>query len=92
MSYTTRNMMAQMKTISLTTAKRNFSKLIEDVENGETFVITRYGRPIARLTRHELNKSVDQDWLAAYEQMAAKLDKGASLGGLRVTREDLYDR
>ena len=81
-----------METISLTTAKRNFSKLIRDVENGENFVITRYGRPVAQLTQYKLDKTTNPDWLAAYERMNAILDEGASLGGLRVTRDELYDR
>ena len=81
-----------METISLTIAKRNFSKLIRHVANGETFVITRYGRPVAQLTQYKLDKTADPDWLAAYERMNAILDEGASLGGLRVTRDELYDR
>ena len=81
-----------METISLTTAKRNFSKLIRHAANGETFVITRYGRPVAQLTQYKLDKAVDPIRLSAYERMTANLDEGASLGGLKVTRDGLYDR
>lgn len=85
-------MISQIQTISLTLANRNFSKLIRDVENGATFVITRHGCPVATLTRHKLNKSADEDWTAAYERMTEILNKGTSLGGLQAKREELYDR
>lgn len=50
-----------MQTISLMTANQNFSKLIEDVERGECFVITRRGIPIAQLTPHNLDKTAHPD-------------------------------
>ena len=80
-----------MKTVTLTTVNRNFSKLIREIENGETFVITRRGRPIAKLTPHKLEKEDDPDWVCAYERMMVHLNEGASLGGLRVNRENFYD-
>ena len=81
-----------MKTVTLTIANQKFSKLIKEVENGETFVITRRGRPIAKLLPHELEKEKDPDWVAAYDRMVKLMDEGLPLGGLRVKREDLYDR
>jgi prevent-host-death family protein len=32
-------------TMSVTDARRNFSKLLEGVERGERIVVTRYGKP-----------------------------------------------
>ena len=72
-------------------ANQNFSKLIKEIEKGEMFVITRRGRPIAKLIPHKLKKVDDPEWVTAYEQMIVKLNEGASLGGLRVKREKLYD-
>ena len=34
----------------------------------------------------------DPEWRAAYERMMLHMEKGANLGGLRVTRDELYDR
>lgn len=41
-----------MGTVSLQRANQQFSKLIAAVEKGETFVITRRGRPVARIVPH----------------------------------------
>ncbi len=38
-----------MRTVSLTTARREFSRLVEEVEKGESIQITRRGRLIAKL-------------------------------------------
>jgi prevent-host-death family protein len=81
-----------MRTVSLMTANQEFSKLIKEVELGEGFLITRRGRPVARLVPHTADKTADPEWAAAHRRMMARLKKGAPLGGLRVEREDLYDR
>ncbi len=81
-----------MRTVSLMTANQDFSRLIKEVEQGEGFLITRRGRPIAKLVPHTADKPADPEWAAAYRRMLARLDEGASLGGLRVRRDELYDR
>ncbi len=80
-----------MRTVSLMTANQEFSKLIREVERGEELVITRRGLPIARLLPHRDDQTVDPAWTAAYQRMMARLEEGASLGGLKVRREELYD-
>ena len=81
-----------MRTVSLMVANQQFSRLIREVEAGEDIVITRRGRPIARLVPHRADKTADPEWVAAYERMMELLEEGASLGGLRVRRDELYDR
>ncbi|MDE0175014.1 MAG: type II toxin-antitoxin system prevent-host-death family antitoxin [Defluviicoccus sp.] len=81
-----------MRTVSLMTANQEFSRLIRDVERGEDIVITRRGRPIAKLVPHSADKTADPDWAAVHRRMMERLDEGASLGGLRVERDTLYDR
>ena len=81
-----------MRTVSLTKAKREFSRLIEEVERGESVLITRRGRPIARLASCTVDKTINAEWAAACERMMTQLKEGASLGGLKVEREELYDR
>lgn len=39
-----------MRTVQASEAKTHLLKLLDAVEKGETVVITRHGRPIARLT------------------------------------------
>ena len=81
-----------MRTVSLMTANQEFSKLIKEVERGQDFLITRRGQPVAKLTPHPVDKASDPVWAAAYRRMRARLEQGASLGGLRVDRKTLYDR
>ena len=81
-----------MQTITLTTANQEFSRLIKEVGHGKGFLITRRGQPVAKLVPHTVDKSEDPDWAADYQQMIERLEKGASLGGLRVKREELYER
>ena len=80
-----------MRSASLVTANRELSRLIREVEGGEAFLITRRGRPVARLIQHRPGKSADPGWAAAHRRMMARLQEGASLGGLRVEREQLHD-
>ena len=81
-----------MRTISLMTANQEFSRLIREVERGEGVLITRRGRPIAKLVPHRADKTEDPEWAAAYERMMAQMEEGASLAGLRIERAELYDR
>jgi prevent-host-death family protein len=43
-----------MKTVSIDELKRNLSAYVADAATGERIVITRHGRPIASLTRADL--------------------------------------
>lgn len=81
-----------MRTVSVATANQEFLKLIKDVESGEGILITRRGRPIAKLVPHVGDRMADPEWAAACRRMIAHLEKGVRLGGLRVDREELYDR
>lgn len=42
-----------MRTVNIHEAKTTLSKLIEAVEAGESVVLARAGRPIARIVRYE---------------------------------------
>ena len=82
-----------MKTVSLREAHKDFSKLIQGIERrGEVFVITRHGRPVARLGPEGVDKHDDPDWALAFGEMKRLHAQGLDLGGLRLDRDDLYDR
>lgn len=81
-----------MRTIPLMAANQQFSKLIREVERGEGFLITRRGRPVAKLVPHTGDKMDDPEWSAAYKRMQARLQEGVPLGGLQIRRDELYDR
>jgi prevent-host-death family protein len=48
-----------MKQVQFSTAKAQLSDLIDEVERGETVVITRHGKPVARLMREEDARRAD---------------------------------
>lgn len=48
-----------MKQIQASMAKAQFAELLDEVERGETVVITRHGKPIARLVREEDERRAD---------------------------------
>ena len=69
-------------TIGAYEAKTHFSALLEKVEAGEEFTITKHGTPVARLVpvKKELTpaerRKVIERWI--------ERSKGLSLGGLKI--------
>ena len=80
-------------TIGLREANHHLAKHIKAVEEGHEVIITRRGHPVARLT-HELgnDRTQDPEWQAAYERMVQLMADGLSLGGVRMTRDEIYER
>jgi prevent-host-death family protein len=48
-----------MKEIQASAAKARLAELLDEVERGETIVITRHGKPIARLVPNEDARRAD---------------------------------
>lgn len=71
-----------MKQIQASMAKAQFAELLDDVERGETVVITRHGKPIARLVREEDERRAD-----ALRAMAELKEMRKTAG--RVTVEEI---
>ncbi|WP_395709021.1 type II toxin-antitoxin system Phd/YefM family antitoxin [Reyranella sp.] len=68
-----------MATIGSFEAKTKFSALLERVEQGEQILITRRGKPVARLM--PIATARKEKVSAAMERLR-KLRKGTTLGGL----------
>jgi prevent-host-death family protein len=66
-----------MKTVNVHAAKSTLSRLLEDVERGETIVIARNGQPVAQLTA--IVKPTIEAGVAAF-----RAQHGIRLGGLSV--------
>ncbi len=77
------------KTISTTNANRSFPRLMRQVLDGDSFVVTSHGRPIARID--PIGKS-DVDREAAYQALLKHLEEVVPIDGGRWTREELYER
>lgn len=75
-----------MSTVNLADAKARLSELLDKVEAGEELVITRHGRPVARLTAvHAPKKPVPS--LAAFRARMPKW-RQASADMLRRMRDE----
>lgn len=61
-------------------AKNRFSEILDRVENGEEVVITRRGKPIAKLVPMESEADRRERARQAFEWMR-EMRKGNSLGG-----------
>jgi prevent-host-death family protein len=68
-----------MSTVGAFEAKTNFSALLARVERGEQIVITRRGKPVARLVRIDSDSATRA--ARAVEELK-RLRKGTTLGGL----------
>jgi prevent-host-death family protein len=67
-----------MKQVGVYDAKTQLTKLLEEVERGETITITRHGKPVAKLVPiEEREKDV-----AATIEAILEARKGRTLGGL----------
>ena len=80
-----------MKTVSAREANQNFSKLLKRAADGEKVVITRRGKPVARL-EPVAGPEQDAERAAAHKRLMKLLRKGVNLGGIRVNRDEIYDR
>ena len=48
--------MSTMKSVNVHEAKTHFSKLLARVEKGQEILISRAGKPVARLVPHEVSR------------------------------------
>ena len=82
-----------LRPVSLKEANQQFSRLIREVENGEGFLITRRGRPVAHIVPHEVDRMRDPAWVQARDELMALLEKGLPLGGARMeNRDEVHER
>jgi prevent-host-death family protein len=76
-----------MKQVGIFEAKTHLSALIEEVEKGGEIVITRHGKPVARLVRSQERHSPED--IARRRQAIAELREMARKRGLRVSHEEI---
>jgi len=77
------------KAVSATDANRDFSRLLRNVRDGGSYVITSHGKPVARLVRLEAHGDVRA---AARDILFKRLrSQAATLRAGRWTREELYE-
>ena len=65
----------------------SFGQLLDQVEHGEEILITRHGRPVAKLTQAE--PGFDREKARRAVAGILELSKGVTLSGLKI--KDLVD-
>jgi prevent-host-death family protein len=86
--------MSSVRTISAREANQRFAEMLRAVEAGEEFLVTRRGKPVARIVSasEDGTRTLTPEQEAALERTLKRLSKGWPLGGGRLDRASLYDR
>lgn len=71
---------------------QHLSKYIDLVESGEEFIITKRGKPVARLSAVEAENSLSEVQQQAYARVSERMRTGYSLGGEPLDRDLLHER
>ena len=80
-----------MRTVSAREANQSFSRLLQAVVEGEEVVITRRGKPVARLAPIEA-ATTDAERQAEIDRLIAHLREGVDLGEpVTWTRDELHE-
>ena len=74
--------------VSAAEANRNFSRLLHDVREGRSYVITAHGKPVARIVPYTSRDAVAAAAKAALLKRL-RAQRGVHIG--RWTRDELYD-
>ena len=82
-----------MREMSVREANQNFSQLIAAAEQGETVIITKNGKPVAKVSPQPADKRDDPEWQAAHRELEAMLRAAVPLGRPlpKFDRDSLYD-
>ena len=76
-----------MKHVGMFEAKTNLSSLVEEVEKGGEVVITRHGKPVAKIVRAESDLMPEE--VARQRQAMAEIREMARKRGLRISQEEI---
>lgn len=76
------------KAISSADARRKFFQLLQKVRDGHRFIVTKHGKPIARLVPTERHLNV---LAAARTALLFRLENQSVVNGERRTRSQVYD-
>ena len=76
------------RTISAAQANRDFSAVIRRVRQGQSFVVTSHGRPVARIVPVAAGQAVARSAVSA---LFARLASAKAQRVSRWSRDDLYE-
>jgi len=76
------------KAISAADANRKFSRLLRDVREGQSYVVTSHGRPVARIAPVEENRTTTS---SARSSLLGRLRSERVVKVGRWQRDELYE-
>jgi prevent-host-death family protein len=81
------------RSVSAREANQQFSRILREVEAGAEILVTRRGRPVARIMPAQApgERQLTPEQEAAHARTMARLRKGWDLGGGKFNRDELYD-
>ena len=81
-----------MREMSIREANQNFSQVIAAAEHDETIVVTKNGRPVAKITPQPQDRADDPEWRANFaalqESLRSKRGSGRRVG--TIGEDDKY--
>ncbi len=81
-----------MREITVREANQNFSRVIAEAERGETIIVTKNGRPVAKITPQPQDRASDPEWQASFaaleKSLRSKRGSGNRVG--IITEDDKY--
>lgn len=80
-------------TITAAEANRNFSRLLRGVREGESYVVTAHGQPVARIVPASAKE--DRERLARRSAFRALMERVRSQPAMNAgpwTRDELYEK
>jgi len=80
------------RAISLRDANQRFARCIREVEAGEEFVITRNGKPVARLTPVARRRVLTPQQQDAWKRLQEAMEEGWDIGTGPLDRDALHER
>jgi prevent-host-death family protein len=81
-----------MREITVREANQNFSQVIAAAERGETIVVTKNGRPVAKIMPQSEDRANDPEWRASFAALKKSLRSKRRSGFLigTITEDDKY--
>lgn len=81
-----------MREITVREANQNFSQVIAAAERGETIVVTKNGRPVAKITPQSEDRTADPEWRTNFAALRESLrsKRGSDYRVGTIAEDDKY--
>ncbi|MGE0049814.1 MAG: type II toxin-antitoxin system Phd/YefM family antitoxin [Acidithiobacillus sp.] len=78
--------------VSLREANQHLAKYVEMAAHGTEIIVTKRGRPVARIAPIEVQGQLSRAQQAAFQRSQTRMQQGYSLGGESFDRETAHAR